>query len=189
MKFMKFRRASCLNWLKNLETIPINCTEAHVQTPRYGQYLERAHNHITPAVAAMDSCFARIGAHGCAHAYGTGHTDRGVDTCSSMQLIGIVSNLFGHTGQFFWYHLHTHAVRELFCSSQSTATTCLWWSWRLKQRLHSPRQWTGLWYASYLLLVDPSALPSWWAPMRANQRSIAATARVIWLCACIKYWP
>ena len=31
-------------------------------TPRYGQYLTHAHNHITEAVAAMDSCFALIGA-------------------------------------------------------------------------------------------------------------------------------
>ena len=39
------------------------CTQAHVPTPRYGQYLRHAHNHITPAVAAMDSCFALTGAH------------------------------------------------------------------------------------------------------------------------------
>ena len=38
-------------------------TEAHVLTLRYGQYLTHAHHHITPAGAAMDSCFAVIGAH------------------------------------------------------------------------------------------------------------------------------
>ena len=38
-------------------------TEAHVLLPRYGQYLTHAHHHITPAGAAMDSCFAVIGAH------------------------------------------------------------------------------------------------------------------------------
>ena len=38
-------------------------TEAHVPTPRYGHYLTHAHNHITPVVAAMDSCVAPIGAH------------------------------------------------------------------------------------------------------------------------------
>ena len=38
-------------------------TEAHILTPRYGQYLTHVHNHITPAGAAMDSCFAVIGAH------------------------------------------------------------------------------------------------------------------------------
>ena len=68
LKNQKFRRANRLNCLKDSETIPINCTEAHVPTPRYGQYLTHAHNHITTAVAAMDSCFALLGAHGCAHA-------------------------------------------------------------------------------------------------------------------------
>ena len=27
------------------------------------------------------------------------------------------------------------------------------------------------------------------APIRAKQLSMAATARVIWLCACVRYWP
>ena len=39
------------------------CTEAHAPTSRYGQYLAHAHNHITRAVAAMDSCFAFVGTH------------------------------------------------------------------------------------------------------------------------------
>ena len=38
-------------------------TEGHVLTPRYGHYLTHALNHITRAVAAMDSFFALIGAH------------------------------------------------------------------------------------------------------------------------------
>ena len=29
----------------------------------------------------------------------------------------------------------------------------------------------------------------WWAPTRAKQLSMAVTARVIWLCACVRYWP
>ena len=29
-------------------------------TPQYGQYLTHAHSHITPAVAAMDSCFVLV---------------------------------------------------------------------------------------------------------------------------------
>ena len=28
-----------------------------------------------------------------------------------------------------------------------------------------------------------------WAPRRAKQLSMAATAGVIWLCACVRYWP
>ena len=42
--------------------IESNCTEAHVPTPGLGHYLTHAHNHITRAVAAMDSCFALVGA-------------------------------------------------------------------------------------------------------------------------------
>ena len=38
-------------------------TETHVPSPWYGQYRTHAHNHITRAVAAMESCFALIGAH------------------------------------------------------------------------------------------------------------------------------
>ena len=36
-------------------TIPISALKYTYQTPRYGQYLEHAHIHITRAVAAMDS--------------------------------------------------------------------------------------------------------------------------------------
>ena len=38
-------------------------TVAHVPTPRYGQYLTHAHNHITPVLAAMDSCFVLFRTH------------------------------------------------------------------------------------------------------------------------------
>ena len=38
-------------------------TRTHVPSPWYGQYRTHAHNHITRAVAAMDSCFALVGAH------------------------------------------------------------------------------------------------------------------------------
>ena len=37
--------------------------------------------------------------------------------------------------------------------------------------------------------INPTVSPRWWAPMRAKQLSVAATARVIWLCACERYWP
>ena len=62
---------------------------AHVPTPRYGQYLRHAHNHITPAVAAMDSCFALTGAH--QHGLAVGSMGGG-KTC--------VSKTFEHTSQF-----------------------------------------------------------------------------------------
>ena len=34
-----------------------------------------------------------------------------------------------------------------------------------------------------------TAMPCWWAPIRAKQLSMTATAWVIWLCACLRYWP
>ena len=38
-------------------------TEAHIPTRQYGQYLTHAHKHITPVVAAIDSCFVLIRTH------------------------------------------------------------------------------------------------------------------------------
>ena len=32
-------------------------------------------------------------------------------------------------------------------------------------------------------------MPYWWGLTRPKQLSMAATARVIWLCACVRYWP
>ena len=52
------QRVSSFLWVQRTES-----TEAHVPTPWYGQYRMHAHNHITRAVAAMDSCFALLGAH------------------------------------------------------------------------------------------------------------------------------
>ena len=77
------------------------------------QLLTHAHNHITRAVAAMNSCFALVGAH--QHGIAVGSMSRvnprirdplrywpyrRVGGCAPMLSIGIVSNLFGHTDQF-----------------------------------------------------------------------------------------
>ena len=52
-----------------------------IPTLRYSHYLTRAHNHITRAVEAMDSCFALVRAyqHGIA-----------IVSMNAMQLIGII---------------------------------------------------------------------------------------------------
>ena len=64
-------------------------------------------------------------------------------------------------------HLHTHAVGELFFSSQPTATTCVVWSWRLMGclciRLGSKKE--RLWSVNETVL----AMPCWWTPRRAKQ--------------------
>ena len=44
-------------------------------TPQRGQYLMHVHNHITPALAAVDSCFALIGAN--QHGKATGQYGEG----------------------------------------------------------------------------------------------------------------
>ena len=56
-------KSSLRGRLPNDPNTNFNSTEAHVPTPRYGQYLTHAHNHITPVVAAMDSCFVLIRTH------------------------------------------------------------------------------------------------------------------------------
>lgn len=37
--------------------------------------------------------------------------------------------------------------------------------------------------------IGPTAMPCWWALIRVKQLSMAPTARVIWLYACVRYWP
>ena len=51
------------NVKKSVPKISFFSTEAHVPTLRYGQYLTHAHNHISPAVTAVDSCFVLIRNH------------------------------------------------------------------------------------------------------------------------------
>ena len=147
------------------------CTQAHVPTPRYGQYLRHAHNHITPAVAAMNSCFALTGAH--QHGLAVGSMGGGKTRASKT---------FGHTGQFShptsirmpWenrfavpnstnrYHLFTVELALMKCFAFALAVKGLKW--------------------------DPTATPWWWAPTMAKPLSVAATAWVIWLCTCTRCW-
>ena len=62
--YMQFWRSQISHYLFIcIVKIPIESIGAHLPTPRYGQYLTHAHNHITRVVAAMDSCFALVGAH------------------------------------------------------------------------------------------------------------------------------
>ena len=48
----------------------------------------------------------------------------------------------------------------------------------------------SLTYVNFLFcpFIDPIAMPRWWAQIRVKQLSMAATARVIWLCVCVRYW-
>ena len=63
----------------------------------------------------------------------------------------------------------------------------------LPRRLHA--LWLHCWltWIFDILILDRlstiTAMPYWWAPIGAKQLSMTATARVIWLCACVRYWP
>ena len=47
----------------------------------------------------------------------------------------------------------------------------------------------GLWKRLWPAHKGSTAMSCWLAPIRAKQLSMAATARLIWLCACLRYWP
>ena len=99
-------------------------------------------------------------------------------------------NLFGHTVQFFSvipspYACRGRTVLQFPTNSYHLFTVEL----ALKAVLALASAVNVLWYASNPQLIDPTATPGGWAPIRANQLSMAATAWVIWLCACIRYWP
>ena len=84
-------------------------------------------------------------------------------------------------------HLHTHC-RD--CSTvPATATTWIVWSCRLKWCFASASAGKGANKKNLRVLLKCLAMPCWWGPTKPKQLSMAATARVIWLCACVKYWP
>ena len=62
-------RKRCRLWTQFLRTIPISALKHTLPiatprlTPRYGQYITHAQNHITRAVATADSCFVLIRTH------------------------------------------------------------------------------------------------------------------------------
>ena len=82
-----------------------------------------------------------------------------------------------------WSAFPAHVVGELLCGSQPTALTSVVWSWYLKdlpreERVFYTRVFPGHW---------PMAMPCWWAQTAGRKQvSMAATARVIWLCACVR---
>ena len=141
------------------------CTQAHVPTPRYGQYLTHAHNHIILAVVAMDSCFALIGAH--QHGIAVGSTGGGKTRASKT---------FWAHGSIFSSHLHRTALR--FPTNRYHLFTL---ELALKDVLCIRLAVKGL-------KCYPTATPCWWAPTMAKPLSVATTAWVIWLFTCTPRW-
>ena len=141
LKNQKFRRANRLNWLKDLETIPINFTEAHVQTPRYRQYLTHAHNNITPAVAAMDSCFALFGTHGlCTCVRYWPYRPRSWYVCFNAVNWYCFKFIWAHRSIFLIPSPYACRGRTVLQFPTNSYRTCLRWSCCLKHCLHSPHQ-------------------------------------------------
>ena len=62
-------------------------------------------------------------------------------------------------------------------------TTCVVWSWRLIDCFAL----TSAVRRGFSPFSNPKAMPSWRAPIRVTQLSVAATACVIWLCTCVRY--
>ena len=126
------------------------------------------HNHITQAVAATESGFAIVGAHQHGVAVGS-HFRPFTDEASAKH--------------FFKRQLHRKQVVSVGWEPQNgSPTACVWrWDEKIDQKVFDARVFPPP--------IDPRALPCWWAPIRAKQLSMAATAGVIWLCACVRYRP
>ena len=170
------------NWLKDLETIPMNCTEAHVPTPRFLRVMvilvPRAtrlicNRPVEPLVSLpRDQETTGSGdenalwpvPYACAQPYQPGSRSHGqlfrpycgtwlcacvrywaypprswyvCFNCASMQLIGV------NFVKFIWAHRSIFLLPSPY-ACRGRATTCLRWSWGLKQCLQPPRQLTGL---------------------------------------------
>ena len=61
-----------------------------------------------------------------------------------------------------------------------------WQNRRSYGQLFRPYCGSSLWHSRQ---ISVRTKPYWWAPIRTKQLAMATTARVIWLCACVRYWP
>ena len=73
------------------------------------------------------------------------------------------------------------------CGSQPPAPTCV--VWNFKECFATASAVKGRLYRALSPYFCPTVTPCWWGLTRPKQLSMAATARVIWLCACVRYWP
>ena len=155
--------------------------KAHVPSLSYGQYLTYAHNHITRAVAAMDSWLVLTGAHQLGIA------------------VGSISGAYclGECKHYFNRKLHRKHVVVVGGELQNSSSTACVWRWYQKNWPVCPNKFETIPINCIEAHVStprpvwpvPYACAQPWAPIRAKQLSMAATAGVIWLCACLRYWP
>ena len=105
----------------------------------------------------------------------------------------------GGRGSLPWRYLacsctHPEARCNVQLTKYSVAVLCLcfvcWWAAQHCTPLCTPASKQQQQQKTRLcLFIGPTAMPCWWALIRVKQLSMAPTARVIWLCACVRYWP
>ena len=82
--------------------------------------------------------------------------------------------------------LELHRTQVVAVSSSRQATTCVRWSCCLKECFCTRFGRKG---RIYNHICDLLVMPCWLVLTRTEQLYIAATARVIWLCTCVRCWP
>ena len=151
LKNQKFRWANRLNWLKDLETILINRTEAHVPTPRYMRTTIsprqwRPWTAVSPLFRLMA---VRMG-----------------------KVLAIPQSWFVCFNAVNWYCFKfIWAHRSIFLIPSPYACrgrTVLQFPTN-NYHLFTVELTIKVLLASYLPLMDPTAMPGWWSPTRANQ--------------------
>ena len=103
---------------------------------------------------------------------------------SYRRLVGAKAIKLGSSIIHHSYSLTMFTMRFPGCSYHVCAAE-LW----LKGVFHTRLGIKGCLIHGLLVVRCPTAMPCWWGLTRPKQLSMAATARVIWLCACVKYWP
>ena len=67
--------------------------------------------------------------------------------------------------------------------------TSVVWSWCFIDCFAPASALKGWGRHGYSPFINPTALSCWWASIREKQPSEVVIALVMWLCACVKYWP
>ena len=98
---------------------------------------------------------------------------------SSVFGLSLIRSFTGHSFPFPLSSLFPFFLRSFIHSSHFLFNTKLW----TEAHAPTPR------YGHFPPLIDPTAIPCRWAPIRTKQLSMATTAGVIRLYASVRYWP
>ena len=95
---------------------------------------------------------------------------------SSVFGLSLIRSFTGHSFPFPLSSLFPFFLRSFIHSSHFLFNTKLW----TEAHARTPQ------YGHFPPLID---IPCRWAPIRTKQLSMAVTVGVIWMCACVRYWP